>query len=133
MKRTPLAVPLIAAALAACTDAPPTLTAPTARPFAELSEAALTLRPGLALAVDDARSRVIPTLGTTGAVRGVDQAFAVLANAVRSGDTAAVRDAIAGASGTLNALEHSAPDTNPVEVAALRLVLVNADALFPAA
>ena len=133
MKRTPLAVPLVAAALGACTDNPATLTAPAARPFADLSAAALTLRPGLALAVDDARSRVIPTLGTTGAIRGVDQAFAVLASAVRSDDAAAVRDAIAGCSGTLNALEQSAPGTNPVEVAALRLVLVNADLLFPAA
>ena len=90
------------------------------------------LKTGLAQAVDDARSRVIPTLGSTGAINGVDQAFATLGSAVRAGDTGAVRDAIAGATGTLNALEHSAPGTSPVEVAALRLVLVNADVLFPA-
>jgi hypothetical protein len=133
MKRTPLAVPLIAAGLAACADNPATPLAPLSGSAAEVSAAAINLRPGLALAVDDARSRVIPTLGTTGAIRGVDHTFAALADAVRSGDTAAVRDAIAGATGTLNALERSAPDTDPVEVAALRLVLLNADALFPAA
>jgi hypothetical protein len=133
MKRIPLAVPLIAASLAGCVDNPAMLTAPLSGSADAVSAAAMDLRPGLAEAVDDARSRVIPTLGTTGAIRGVDQAFAELASAVRAGNTAAVRDAIAGASGTLNALEHSAPDTNAVEVAALRLVLVNADALFPAA
>lgn len=132
MKRASLAVPLIAAGLAACVDNPSTLAATSAQPFADASPAAFTLRAGLAVAVDDARSRVIPTLHTTGAIRGVDQAFAELGDAVRSGNPAAVRDAIGGAAGTLNALERSAPDTNPVEVAALRLVLVNADALFPA-
>jgi Tfp pilus assembly pilus retraction ATPase PilT len=89
-------------------------------------------RAGLAVAVDDARYRVISTLGTSGAVQGVDRTFAVLANAVRSGDQTTVRDAIAGATGTLNALERSAPETDAVEVAALRLVLLNAEALFPA-
>lgn len=132
MKRAPLAVPLIAAGLAACVDSPATLVSPSANPFGDVSPAAFTLRAGLVLAVDDVRSRVIPTLHTTGAIRGVDQAFAALGDAVRSGNTAAVRDAIGGAAGTLNALEHSAPNTDVVEVAALRLVLVNADALFPA-
>ncbi|HEX2079318.1 MAG TPA: hypothetical protein VHG08_16445 [Longimicrobium sp.] len=132
MKRAPLAVPLVAAGLAACTDtvAPPA--APPPETIASVSGAAFSLRAGLALAVDDARSRVIPTLGTSGAIRGVDQTFAALADAVRAGDTSAVRDAIDGAAGTLNALERSAPGTSPVEVAALRLVLLNADVLFPA-
>jgi hypothetical protein len=133
MKRAPLAVPLLAAGLAACADNPATPLAPSSGSAADVSATAFSLKAGLALAVDDARSRVIPTLGTSGTIRGVDQAFAVLGDAVRSGDTAAVRDAIAGATGTLNALERSAPETDPVEVAALRLVLVNADALFPAA
>ena len=135
MKRSPLVVPLIAAGLAACADNPAALTAPAANPAASLTvdlASVEVLRAGLAPALDDARSRVIPTLGSTGAIRGVDQAFAVLAAAVRSGDTAAVRDAIGGAWGTLNGLERSSPDTNPVEVAALRLVLLNADLLFPA-
>lgn len=132
MKRPPLAVPLLAAGLAACVDSPATLVSTSAQPFADASPAAFTLRAGLVVAVDDARDRVIPTLRTPGAIRGVDQAFAALGDAVRSGNPAAVRDAIGGAAGTLNALERSAPDTNPVEVAALRLVLVNADALFPA-
>jgi hypothetical protein len=132
MKRTPLAVPLIAAGLAGCVDNPAMLTAPLSGSADAVSAAAIDLRPGLAEAVDDARARVIPTLGTTGAIRGVDRTFARLADAVRSGDTAAVRDAIDGATGTLNALEHSSPNTSPVEVAALRLVLVNADVLFPA-
>lgn len=132
MKRTPLAVPLLAAGLAGCVDNPATLTAPLSGSADAVSAAAIDLRPGLADAVDDARSRVIPTLGSTGAIRGVDRTFAVLGDAVRSGNTAAVRDAIAGATGTLNALEHSAPGSNPVEVAALRLVLTNADVLFPA-
>ena len=133
MKRTPLAVPLVVAGLAACTDtvAPPV--APPPEAIHEVSAATFSLQAGLALAVDDARSRVIPTLGSEGAIRGVDQAFAVLATAVRSGDAAAVRDAVDGAAGTLNALERSAPGTAPVEVAALRLVLLNADVLFPAA
>jgi hypothetical protein len=133
MKRTPLAVPLLAAGLAACADSPtrPAVAPPTLA--SDLAAGAYNLQAGLALAVDDARSRVIPTLGSEGAIRGVDQAFAVLATAVRSGDAAAVRDAVAGAAGTLNALERSAPGTAPVEVAALRLVLLNADLLFPAA
>jgi hypothetical protein len=130
MKRSPLAVPLLAAGLAACADAP-TTPAAAPKPASDVSAAAFDLKEGLALAVDDARSRVIPTLGTTGAIRGVDQAFARLADAVRSGDTGAVRAAINGATGTLNALKHSA-DADPVEVAALRLVLLNADVLFPA-
>ncbi len=132
MKRTPLAVPLVVAGLAACTDtvAPPV--APPPEAIHEVSAATFSLQAGLALAVDDARARVIPTLGTSGAIHGVDQTFAALADAVRSGDTGAVRDAIDGARGTLTALERSAPGTSPVEVAALRLVLLNADVLFPA-
>jgi hypothetical protein len=133
MKRSPLAVPLVAAGLAACADTPTTPLAPPAKPAAEVTAAAYDFKAGLALAVDDARSRVIPTLGTGGGVNGVDRTFAALGDAVRSGDAAAVRDAIGGAAGTLNALEHSAPETDPVEIAALRLVLTNADVLFPAA
>jgi hypothetical protein len=133
MKRTPLAVPLIAAGLAACADAPTTPAAPPPEAASDVSAAAFDLKAGLAIAVDDARSRVIPTLGTSGAINGVDQAFATLATAVRAGDRAAVRQAIDGAAGTLNALERSAPGTDPTEVAALRLLLLNADALFPAA
>ena len=133
MKRAPLAVPLLAAGLAACADSPTRPATAPPSPAGDLSAAAADLRPGLADAVDDARSRVIPTLGSAGAINGVDQNFANLADAVRAGDTGAVRAAIAGATGTLNALERSAPDTSPIEVAALRLVLLNADLLFPAA
>jgi hypothetical protein len=132
MKRTPLAVPLIAAGLAACVDNPVTLAAPPTPPVADAAPSTFILRVGLAQAVDDARSRVFPTLGTTGAIHGVNQAFAGLSNAVQSGDAAAVRNAIDAATGTLNALERSAPEADPVEVAALRLVLVNANVLFPA-
>ena len=131
MKRSPLAVPLIAAGLAACADAP-TTARPSANPVGEVSAAVFELKTGLAEAVDDARSRVIPTLGGTGVINGVDQQFANLAAAVRAGDAGAVRAAIDGATGTLNALERSAPGTDPIEVAALRLVLLNADVLFPA-
>jgi hypothetical protein len=131
VKRIPLAVPLIAAGLAACVDNPAALNAPPATPVVNLASAEV-LRAGLAPALDDARSRVIPTLGSAGAIRGVDQTFAALADAVRSGDTAAVRDALGGAWGTLNALERSSPETSPVEIAALRLVLLNTDLLFPA-
>lgn len=130
MKRATMAVPLLAAGLAACADSPTRPATAPPSPAGDVS-AAFDLRAGLADAVDDARSRVIPTLGTTGAIRGVDQNFANLAAAVRAGDTGAVRNAIAGATGTLNALEHSA-NADPVEVAALRLVLLNADVLFPA-
>ena len=131
MKRTPLAIPILVAGLAACADQPTTTAAPPPQASSNVA-VAFELREGLVLAVDDARSRVIPTLGNAGAVNGVDQTFAVLREAVRTNDTAAVRDAIAGAAGTLNALERSAPSTNPVEVAALRLVLLNADVLYPA-
>lgn len=131
MKRTSLAIPILVAGLAACADQPTTTAAPPPRAASDVS-AAFDLRVGLVLAVEDARSRVIPTLGSAGAVNGVDATFAVLREAVRANDTAAVRDAIAGARGTLNALERSAPATSPVEVAALRLVLVNADVLYPA-
>lgn len=133
MKRSPLAVPLVAAGLAACADTPTTPAAAPVKAAGEVSAAAYDYRVGLALAVDDARSRVIPTLGTTGAIQGVDRTFLALGNAVRSGDAGAVRDAIGGAAGTLNALERSAPETDPVEIAALRLVLTNAEVLFPAA
>jgi hypothetical protein len=133
MKRSPLAVPLVAAGLAACADTPTSPAAVPVKPAAEVSAAAYDYRAGLALAVDDARSRVIPTLGTSGGVQAVDRTFLALGNAVRSGDTGAVRDAMGGAAGTLNALERSAPETDPIEIAALRLVLINADVLFPAA
>lgn len=131
MKRTPLAIPLLVAGLAACVDQPTTTAAPPPRAASDVS-ATFDLRVGLVLAVEDARSRVIPTLGSAGAVNGVDHTFAVLGDAVSAGDPAAVRDAIDGARGTLNALVRSAPATDAVEVAALRLVLVNADVLFPA-
>jgi len=131
MKRATMAVPLLAAGLAACADSPTRPATAPPSPASDVSAAAFDLRAGLADAVDDARSRVIPTLGTSGAINGVDQNFANLAAAVRAGDTGAVRNAISGATGTLNALEHST-NADPVEVAALRLVLLNADVLFPA-
>ena len=134
MKRSPrLALPLIAAGVAACADTPTTPAAAPTKPQADVTAAAVDLRPGLALAVDDARDRVIPTLGDAGAVRAVDRTFAALGDAVRSGDTQAVRDAIDAANGALTALGRTAPETDPVEVAALRLVVLNADVLFPAA
>jgi len=132
MKRTPLAVPLIAAGLAACTDNLTAPTAPPPRPAGDVSAAAYDLKAGLVLAVEDARGRVIPTLGGGGVLRGLDNAFAALADAVRSGNPGAVRDALGDATGALNALQRSTPGTDPGEVAALRLVLMNADALFPA-
>ena len=131
MKRATMAVPLLAAGLAACADSPTRPATAPPSPSSDVAAADFDLREGLADAVDDARSRVIPTLGTAGAINGVDQNFANLADAVRAGDTGAVRAAINGANGTLNALEHSA-NPDPVEVAALRLVLLNADLLFPA-
>ncbi|HET7462640.1 MAG TPA: hypothetical protein VFJ82_15405 [Longimicrobium sp.] len=132
MKRTPLAVPLLAAGLAACTDNLTTPATPPPRPAGDVSAAAYDLKAGLVLAVEDARGRVIPTLGTGAPVRGLDQTFAALADAVRSGNAGAVRDALGGATGALNALQRAAPGADPEEVAALRLVLLNADALFPA-
>ena len=72
-------------------------------------------------------------LGDAGTLNGVDRTFASLGDAVRSGSTARVRGAINAANAALNALEHSAPETDPIEVAALRLVVLNADVLFPAA
>ena len=133
MKRSPrLAVPLLAA-LGACMDAP---TAPVAPPVAEHDAspagAAYDLKAGLALAADDAASRVIPTLGKAPATPAVSAAFSALAAALRSGDAGAVRDAIDQCNGSLNALVRAAPDTDPIEVAALRLVVLNAQVLYPA-
>jgi hypothetical protein len=132
MKRNPLAVPLLAAGLAACTDNLTSPAAPPPQPAGDVSAAAYDLKAGLVLALEDARGRVIPTLGTESPVRGLDQTFAALADAVRSGNPGAVRDALGGANGALNALQRSTPAADPEEVAALRLVLLNADALFPA-
>jgi hypothetical protein len=134
MKRRPLALPLLAAGLAACTDTPtiPRITPPV-KPAREVVAAApYDLKVGLALAADDARARVIPTLGDAGALHAVDNAFRSLGDAVRANDASAVRSAINQANGTLNALAHSAPNTDPVEVAALRLVVLNADLIYPA-
>lgn len=134
MKRSPrLAVPLLAAGLGACMDAP---TAPVASPGAARdaspAAAAFDLKAGLALAADDAASRVIPTLGQGRATPAVSAAFSSLAAALRSGDAGAVRDAVDQCNGSLDALVRSAPDTDPVEVAALRLVVLNAQVLYPA-
>ena len=133
MKRsTGLAVPLIAAGLSACADTPTVPAAAPARP-AMVEIMAVDLKPGLAIAADDARERVIPTLGDARAIRSVDNAFRSLGDAVRANDAAAVRDAIDQANGALRALVRSAPETDPVEVAALRLVVTNAEVLYPAA
>lgn len=134
MKRSPrLAVPLLAAGLGACMDAP---TAPVAPPGAARdaspAAAAFDLKAGLALAADDAASRVIPTLGQGRATPAVSAAFSSLAAALRSGDAGAVRDAVDQCNGSLDALVRSAPDTDPIEVAALRLVVLNAQVLYPA-
>jgi hypothetical protein len=132
MKRSPLALPLVAAGLAACADTPTTPAAAPVKPAGEVTAAAYDLKVGLGIACDDARSRVIPTLGTSGAVHSVDNAFQALGDAVRANDTGAVRDAIDQANGAIGALVRTAPDTDPIEVAALRLVILNADVLFPA-
>ena len=134
MKRSPrLAVPLLAAGLGACMDAP---TAPVKPPSPEHdaspSAAAFDLKAGLADAADDAVIRVIPTLGDSHAAPAVAAAFRSLAAAARSGDAGAVRDAINQCNGSLNALVRSSPGTDPVEVAALQLVVLNAQLLYPA-
>src|SRR6185503_2299713 len=102
MKRSPrLAVPLLAAGLSACMDAP---TTPAAPPDAERSASpapAFDLKAGLAAAADDAVSRVIPSLGDGRAAAAVSAAFASLATAARSGDAGAVRDAIDQCNGSL--------------------------------
>ncbi|HYH78502.1 MAG TPA: hypothetical protein VEX86_01855 [Longimicrobium sp.] len=133
MKRSSrLALPLLAAGLSACADTP---TTPAARaPVAAHGDAAaIDLRPGLADAADDAGNRVIPTLSESHGIQAAAAAFRNLGDAVRSGDAEEVRDAISQANGALNALSHAAPDTDPVEVAALRLVITNAELLYPAA
>jgi hypothetical protein len=112
-------------------DAP---TAPVKPPAAEhdASAAAFDLKAGLADAADDAGSRVIPTLGDSHATPAVAAAFRSLAAAVRSGDAGAVQAAINQCNGSLNALVRSSPNTDPIEVAALRLVVLNAQVLYPA-
>jgi hypothetical protein len=132
MKRSSLALPLLAAGMGACVDTP--TTPPARAPVAAHDVApAFDLRQGLALAADDAGSRVIPTLSESHGIQASAAAFRNLASAIRSGDAAAVRDAIGQANGALNALSHAAPDIDPVEVAALRLVITNAELLYPAA
>jgi hypothetical protein len=134
MKRsTGLALPLITAGLAACADTPTTPAAAPAKPATEVSAAAFDLKAGLAIAADDARDRVIPTLGDSRGIRAVDNAFRNLGDAIRAGDGGAVRDAIDKANGALKALDRAAPDTDPIEMAALRLVVLNAQVLYPAA
>lgn len=132
MKRSSLALPLLAAGLGACVDTP--TTPPARAPVAAHDEApAFDLRQGLALAADDAGSRVIPTLSDSHGIQATANAFANLADAIRTGDDAAVRRAIDRANHALDALSHSAPGTDPVEVAALQLVITNAELLYPAA
>ncbi|HEX2205168.1 MAG TPA: hypothetical protein VHG91_17785 [Longimicrobium sp.] len=122
-----IAVPLLAsAALGACIDAP---TAPEmAPPPAALSlsaEGGYDPVAGLAAAVGDASTRVIPTL--TGA-ESVGAAFTGLAAAVSAGDAGGARSASAAARQALGALEGA----DPAEVAALQMVLDSADELYPA-
>jgi len=112
-------------------DAPTASVAPLSAAH-DASAAAFDLKAGLADAADDAVSRVIPTLGDSHAAPAVSAAFRSLAAAVRSGDAGAVRDAIGQCNGSLSALVRSSPDTDPIEVAALQLVVLNAQLLYPA-
>src|SRR3954465_370087 len=92
MKRSPrLAVPLLAAGLGACMDAP---TAPVKPPSPEHdaspSAAALDPKAGLADAAHHAPVGVTPPRGASPAAPGVAAAFRSLAAAARSGDAGAV-------------------------------------------
>lgn len=90
MKRSSLALPLLAAGLGACVDTP---TVPAVRaPVAAVHDVApaFDLRQGLALAADDAGSRVIPTLSESHGIPATANAFGNLADAIRSGDDAEV-------------------------------------------
>lgn len=133
MKRSPrLALPLLAAGIGAC--APDSPTAPVLAPDAPPATVIASVdAAGLAVAVDDADLRVIPTLGSGTGAADVDAAFAALAAAVAADDASAARAASAAARASLDALVAAEPESDPVEVAALRLVLDGADALYPAA
>ena len=134
MKRSPiLALPLLAAGLGACApDAPTTAAAPPPTLDAVAVPGAWSPQLGLQIAIDDAGTRVIPTLGDAAEARAVGAAFASLGAAVRLGDAAAAREAAAGARAALEALQAAAPEADPVELAGLALVLDGADALYPA-
>lgn len=126
MKRSRrIAVPLLAAAaLGACSDIP---TAPAAAPptaaFDVVPEGGYDPVAGLAAAIDDAGTRVIPTFTGAGPVSA---AFGSLAAAVSAGDAEGARGASAAARAALGALEGA----DPVEVAALAMVLDSADELY---
>ena len=131
MKRSrTLALPLLAAGLGGCVaaDAP---TLPAAPPEASAALSATAPDPAalLAAAADDAVQRVIPTLGGPETVAGVLGAFQALGDATRAGDAGAREAAVGRARAALDALAQAAPDTDPVELAALRLVLDTAAAV----
>ncbi len=134
MKRSPrLALPLLAAGIGAC--APDSPTAPLLAPDTPPVEfaAGYDVAAGLVMAIDDADTRVIPTLGSSAEASAVDAAFAALGDAVEAADASAAQAASAAARASLDALVAADPGTDPVEVAALRLVLDGADALYPPA
>jgi hypothetical protein len=130
MKRSPkLALPLLVAGLGACApDAEPVL--PAAAPVTSASAAAVDLKQGFEVAVDDAGARVIPTLQELPGASAVAATFATLGEAVRSGNAPRVSGAAQAARQALAALENASPEVDAVEVAALRLVLDNADLLY---
>jgi hypothetical protein len=131
MKRSrTLALPLLAAGLGGCVAADaPTLPAAPPQAAATLSATgAYDPAALLAAAADDAVQRVIPTLGEPGTVAGVLGAFQALGDATRAGDAAGKAAAAAQARAALDALAQAAPDTDAVELAALRLVLDTAGA-----
>ena len=128
MKRSRrMVVPLLAAGVCACTDAPSPLPQAPLEASASVSPGVLTPEAGVAIAVEDAVTRVIPTLGDGPEARGARAAF------VRLGGTRGARDpgaralAVRDARAAVDALGQAGADR--VEVAALRMVLDAAEGL----
>lgn len=116
-----IALPLLAAAgVGACMDAP---TEPkAAAPVETAATVSADAVPGLSLAVEDARLRVIPALGGSPSARALGGAFERLQRALFTGDEAAAATASADARAALATLAEEQPAA-AVDLASVALVL----------
>ena len=128
MKRSRrMVVPLVAAGVWACTDAPSPLPQAPLQVSASVSPGVLTPEAGVAIAVEDAVTRVIPTLGDGPAAAGARAAFMRLGGTLSDPDPGARAAALTAAREAVDALGQEGADR--VEVAALRMVLDAAEGL----
>jgi hypothetical protein len=128
MKRSRrMVVPLLAAGVCACTDAPSPLPQAPLEASASVSPGVLTPEAGVAIAVEDAVTRVIPTLGDGPAAKDARAAFVRLGGTLSARDPGARAMAVRGARDAVDALGREGADR--VEVAALHMVLDAAERL----